>query len=130
MIKNFRLALLPLLISSIGVAQVHSLYQEQLDLLPESIRSSVFERINEDDFTQIDDQILDFVGHSLDFKVKFSLTSLFREFVSRRKFPSRSISKILPGLLTTFKLLEYKSDLVIPDIIINLLFIFKEYYLN
>ena len=56
MIKNFKLALLPLLISSIGVAQVPSQYQEQLNMLPESVRNSVFERINEDDFAQMDDQ--------------------------------------------------------------------------
>ena len=56
MIKNFRLALLPLLISSIGVAQVPTQYQEQLDMLPESVRSSVFERINEDNFSQIKNQ--------------------------------------------------------------------------
>ena len=56
MIKNFKLALLLLLISSIGVAQVPSQYQEQLNMLPESVRNSVFERINEDDFTQMDDQ--------------------------------------------------------------------------
>ena len=56
MIKNFKLALLPLLLSSIGVAQVPSQYQEQLNMLPESVRNSVFERINQDDFTQMDDQ--------------------------------------------------------------------------
>ena len=49
MIKKFKLALFPLLISSIGVAQVPSQYQEQLDMLPESVRNSVFERINENE---------------------------------------------------------------------------------
>ena len=56
MIKNFKLALLPLLISTFGVAQVPSQYQEQLDMLPESVRSSVFERINENDFSQENNQ--------------------------------------------------------------------------
>ena len=56
MIKNFKLALFPLLISSIGFAQVPSQYQEQLDMLPESVRSSVFERINENNFTQEENQ--------------------------------------------------------------------------
>ena len=57
MIKNFRLALLPLLISSIGIAQVPSQFQEQLDMLPESVRSSVFERINENDYSLENNQI-------------------------------------------------------------------------
>ena len=56
MIKNFKLALLPLLISTFGVAQVPSQYQEQLDMLPESVRSSVFERINDNDLSQEDNQ--------------------------------------------------------------------------
>ncbi len=57
MTKNFKIALLLLLFSSIGIAQVPSQYQEQLDMLPESVRSSVFERINENDFSQADNQI-------------------------------------------------------------------------
>ena len=56
MIKNFKLALLTLLTSSIGVAQVPSQYQDQLDMLPESVRSSVSERINENDFSQEENQ--------------------------------------------------------------------------
>ena len=56
MIKNFKLVSLTLLVSSIGVAQVPSQYQEQLDMLPESVRSSVFERINENDFSQENNQ--------------------------------------------------------------------------
>ena len=56
MIKNFKLVLLTLLMSSIGVAQVPPQYQEQLDMLPESVRSSVFERINENDFSQEENQ--------------------------------------------------------------------------
>ena len=56
MIKNFKLVSLTLLVSSIGVAQVPSQYQEQLDMLPESVRSSVFERINENDFSQEENQ--------------------------------------------------------------------------
>ena len=56
MIKNFKLALLPLLISSIGVAQVPSQYQEQLDMLPESVRSSVYERMNNNDLFQENNQ--------------------------------------------------------------------------
>ena len=56
MIKNFKSASLLLFFSSIGVAQVPSQYQEQLDMLPESVRSSVFERIEENDFSQMDNQ--------------------------------------------------------------------------
>ena len=56
MIKKFKLALFPLLISSIGVAQVPSQYQEQLDMLPESVRNSVFERINDNDTLKEDNQ--------------------------------------------------------------------------
>ena len=56
MIKNLKLALLLSLVSTIGVAQVPSEYQEQLDMLPESVRSSVLERINENDFSQEDNQ--------------------------------------------------------------------------
>jgi len=57
MTKNFKIALLLLLFSSIGIAQVPSQYQEQLDMLPESVRSSVFERINENDYSLENNQI-------------------------------------------------------------------------
>ena len=55
MIKNFQLAFILIFISSSfnGVAQDFSEYEDQLNMLPESVRSSVYERINESNLSQI-----------------------------------------------------------------------------
>ena len=56
MIKNFKLSLLLLLISTFWAAQVPSEYAEQFNMLPESVRISVLDRINENNFSQEDNQ--------------------------------------------------------------------------
>jgi len=50
MIKNLYLVLIFLSISYMGSAQNLSQYQDQLDMLPDSVRSSIIERINSSNF--------------------------------------------------------------------------------
>lgn len=50
MIKNFKLVLVLISASFLGVAQDFSQYKDQLDMLPDSVRSAVIQRINSSDF--------------------------------------------------------------------------------
>ena len=50
MIKNFKLVLVLISASFLGVAQDFSQHKDQLDMLPDSVRSAVIQRINSSDF--------------------------------------------------------------------------------